>query len=86
MDRLRVFVRKNYFVWVVAWSCCALTASVARVVAALADGVVSFWGSLKSSPKEYGFDLKMLSRGYFMKQQRLEPWRGKRFLNDGRRP
>ena len=57
------------------------------LVAALIDGVFSFWDSLKSSPKESGVDPKlMLSRDYFLEVKRSEPWRGKRFLNDGRRP
>ena len=87
MERLRVFVRKNYFVWVVAWSCFALAVFVAWVVDALTDGVVSFWESLKSSPKKYGVDFKLIiSREYFLEGQRLELWKGKRFLNDGRRP
>lgn len=87
MERLRVFIRKNYFVWVVAWLCCTLAVPAAWVVAALIDGTVSFWESLKHSPKESGIDLKLiLSKQYFIDAQRLEAWNGKRFLNDGRRP
>lgn len=86
MDRLRVFVRNNYFIWVVSWLCCTLALSAILVFSALIDGVVSFWDSLKSSLKEHGVNLKlMLSRDYFLEGQRLEAWRGKRFLNDGRR-
>lgn len=87
MDRLRVFAQKNYFIWVVAWSCCTMVVSAAWVVAALIDGVFSFWDSLKSFPKESGVDPKlMLSRDYFLEVKRSEPWRGKRFLSDGIRP
>lgn len=87
MDRLRVFVRKNYFVWVAAWLCCTLAVYAVWVIAALVDGVVSFWKSLKSSPNEYGVAFKlMLSKEYFIEGQRLEAWKGKNFLNDGHRP
>ena len=87
MDRLRVFVRKNYFIWVVALLCCTMAVYAVWVVAALIDGAVSLFESLKSSPKEYRVDLKlMLSRKHFLEEQRLEAWKGKRFLNDGRRP
>ena len=87
MERLRAFVRKNYFIWVVALLCSTMAVSAVWVVAALIDGAVSIFESLKSSPKEYGVDLKlMLSRKYFLEEQRLDGWKGKMFLNDGRRP